>query len=184
MNKQNFIVNMCFTIVLILGWAGILFVSFLLYLMSDMFRFLGNGILVYIIVLIYALAFILPIVFRKRISKHLSLPLAFIVFTIFSVIIASCILVSAKHYISDFSQQKWNDNDRLRIYMLDDLEERHKIVGKTNEEIINLLGKPTYISNVSNIKYEYYVGQSIIDPLGYQIEFENNIAIKTELVEH
>ncbi len=184
MNKQNLVSNIFFSIVLILGWAGILFVSFLLYLMSDMFRFLGNGILVYIIVFIYALAFVLPIVFRKRISKHLSLPLAFIVFTIFSVIISGCILVSAKHYISDFSQQKWNYYDRLRLYMLDDLEKRHKIVGKTNEEIIGLLGKPTYISNDTNVKYEYYVGESIIDPLGYQIEFENNIAVNTELIEH
>ncbi len=61
--------------------------------------------------------------------------------------------------------------------MLDDLEEKHKIVGKTNKEIINLVGQPTYISNVTNVKYEYYVGESIIDPLGYQIEFENNIFI-------
>jgi len=184
MNKQNFIVNMCFTIVLILGWAGILFVSFLLYLMSDMFRFLGNGILVYIIAFIYALAFFLPIVFRKRISKYLSLPLAFIVFTIFSVIIVCGILVSAKHYISDFSQQKWNDNERLRKYMIDDLEENHGIIGKTDKEIVDLLGEPIYISDAPDIKYEYYVGESIIDSYGYQIEFDNNIAINTTLFEH
>ena len=187
MNKQNFtynVYNVCFIIVLILGWAGILFVSFLLYLMSDMFKYLGNGILVYITGFIYVLAFVLPIIFRKRISKYLSMPLSFVVFTILSVLIVSFVFVGARSYISSFSQEKWNNNERLRIYMLDDLEERHKIVGKTNEEIINLLGEPTYISDVKNIKYEYYVGESIIDPLGYQIEFDNNIAVKTELVEH
>ncbi len=187
MNKQNFIYNIyniCFIIVLILGWAGILFVSFLLYLMSDMFRFLGNGILVYITVLIYVLAFALPIIFRKRISKYLSMPLSFIIFTILSVIIVSFVFVGARCYIASFSQEKWNDNERLRIYMLDDLEERHKIVGKTNEEIVDLLGEPIYISDNQNIKYEYYVGDSLIDPLGYQIEFDNNIAVKTTLVEH
>jgi len=47
-----------------------------------------------------------------------------------------------------------------------------------------LLGEPIYISDVPNIKYEYYVGESIIDPYGYQIEIENNIAVNTTLVEH
>ncbi len=184
MNRQNLILNIFYSIVLILAWAGILFISFLLYLVSDMFRFLGNGILIYITVFIYALAFVLPIIFRKRMSKYLSLPLSFMVFTVFSVVIVGCILLGADNYISGFSQEKWNDNERLRIYMIDDLEEKHKIVGKTNEEIIGLLGKPTYISNTTNNKYEYYVGESMIDSLGYQIEFENNIAINTELIEH
>lgn len=175
---------MCFTIVLILWWAGILFVSFLLYLMSDMFRFLGNGVLVYIMVFMYALAFVLPIVFRIRISKHLSLPLSFIVFTILSVVVVGCVLGGAKSYISDFSQEKWNNNERLRKYMIDDLEENCGIIGNTDKEIVDLLGKPIYISDTLNIKYEYYVGESIIDPYGYQIEFDNNIAVKTTLFEH
>ena len=184
MDKQNLIINIFFTVVLILGWAGILFVSFLLYLMSDMFRFLGNGILIYIIVFIYALAFVLPIIFRKRISKYLSLPLSFIVFTILSVVVVGCILGGAKNYISNFSQEKWNNNGRLRKYMINDLEENHGIIGKTDKEIVDLLGEPTYISDALNIKYEYYVGESIIDSCGYQIEFDNNIAVNTTLFEH
>ncbi len=184
MNKQNFIINMFFTIVLILGWAGILFVSFLIYLMSDMVRFLGNGILVYTTIFIYVLTFVLPIIFRKQISKHLSLPLSFIVFTILSVVVVGCILVGAKNYISDFSQEKWDNNERLRKYMIDDLEENYGIIGKTDKEIVDLLGEPIYISDDLNIKYEYYVGESIIDPYGYQIEFENNIAVNTALFEH
>ena len=83
MNKQNLIMNIFFVIVLIIGWAGILLASFLIYLISDMVRFLGNGILVYTTILIYALTFVLPIVFRKQISKHLSLPLSFVVFSIY-----------------------------------------------------------------------------------------------------
>ena len=152
--------------------------------MSDMFRFLGNGILVYIAIFIYVLAFVLPIVFRKRISKHLSLPISFIVFTILSVVVVGCILGGAKNYISDFSQEKWNNNERLRKYMINDLEESHGIIGKTDKEIVDLLGEPIYISDALNIKYEYYVGESIIDPYGYQIEFENHIAINTTLFEH
>ena len=184
MNKENLIINIFFTIVLILGWAGILFVSFLLYLLSDMFRNLGNGILVYITVFIYVLAFVLPIIFRKRISKYLCLPVSFIIFTIFSVIIVSSVLVGARSYISSFSQEKWNNNEELRFYMIDDLEQKHHIVGKTKNEIIKLIGKPTYTYDNKEIIYEYFIGFNMIDEICYQIEFENNIAIKTTLVEH
>ncbi len=184
MNKENLIVNIFFSIVLIIGWAGILLASFLIYLISDMVRFLGNGILVYTTILIYTLTFALPIIFRKQISKHLSLPLAFIVFTILSVVFVGCILGGAKNYISDFTQEKWNNNERLRKYMIDDLEQNHGIIGKTDKEIVELLGEPIYISDSLNMKYEYYVGESIIDPYGYQIEFENNIAVNTTLFEH
>lgn len=184
MNKPNCNFNMFFTTVLIIGWVGIIFVSFLLYLVSDMFKFLGNGILVYITVGIYILSFVLPIVFKKWISKYFSLPLSFVLFTILSVVFVGCILGGAKSYISNFSQEKWNNNERLRIYMIDDLEEDYVIVGMTNEEVLDLLGKPTYISDEQNSKYEYYVGESIIDPYGYQIDFENDIAVNTTLVEH
>ena len=184
MDKKNLIFNIFFTIVLIIGWAGILLATFLIFLISDMVRFLGNGILVYTTILIYALTFVLPIVFRKQISKHLSLPLSFIVFTILSVVVVGCILGGAKNYISDFSQEKWSNNKRLRKYMIDDLEGDYGIIGRTDKEIVDLLGEPIYISGDLNIKYEYYVGESIIDPYGYQIEFENNIAVNTTLFEH
>ena len=108
----------------------------------------------------------------------------FIVFSILSVVVVGCILGGAKNYISDFSQEKWNNNERLRKYMLDDLEQNHGIIGKTDKEIVDLLGEPIYISDEQNNKYEYYVGESIIDPYGYQIEFENNIAVDTTLFEH
>jgi len=184
MNKQNLIFNIFFAVVLIIGWAGILLASFLIYLISDMVKFLGNGIIVYSTILIYALTFVLPIVFRKQISKHLSLPLSFIVFTILSLVVVGCILGGAKNYISDFSQEKWNNNERLRKYMIDDLEQNYGIIGKTDKEIVALLGEPIHISDDLNNKYEYYVGESIIDPYGYQIEFENNIAVNTKLLEH
>ena len=120
--------------------------------------------------------------FRKRISKYFPLPLSFIIFTILSIIIVVTILIGAKSYISDFSQEKWNCNERLRIYMIDDLEEGKGILGKIDKEIIDLLGEPIYISDTKKIIYEYYVGESMIDPYSYQIEFENNVAVNTALV--
>lgn len=183
-NEEKLIWNIFFTMVLICCWAGVLFVTFLLYLMSDMFRLLGNGLLVFITAFLYVLAFILPIIFRKRITKYISLPLSFFIFTVCSVGMVGCMLFGAHNYISDFSREKWDDNARLRIYMIDDLNKKHPIIGKTEKEIMELLGEPTYILDVPRVKYDYYVGESMIDPLGYQIEFENHVAVHTQLVEH
>ena len=70
MNKQSYILmNVFFSIVLILFWSGVLFVSFLLYIMSDVFRLLYGGILIYIVAFTYILAFVLPIILRKHILK-------------------------------------------------------------------------------------------------------------------
>lgn len=66
--------------------------------------------------------------------------------------------------------------------MIDDLEEGKGILGKIDKEIIDLLGEPIYISDTKKIIYEYYVGESMIDPYSYQIEFENNVAVNTALV--
>ena len=184
MNKENLIYNIFFTIVLILGWAGILFATFILWLVSDVFRFLGNGILLYIFAFIYALAFALPIIYRKRISKYLPLSLSFIVCTIFSVIIVSFVFLGARSYISSFSQEKWNNNEKLRFYMLSDLEEEHHIIGKAEKEITQLIGKPTYTYGDKEIIYEYFIGFNIIDEVGYQIEFEDGIAKDTKIGEH
>ena len=109
------------------------------------------------------------------------LALKIFIFSIISVMVSGCILVGAKNYISDFTREKWEDNEKLRLYMIDDLEEQYKITGKTEKQVIDLLGIPQYIDD--NM-YEYYVGDSMIDPYGYQIEFENDIAINTQLVEH
>ncbi|MBR2365591.1 MAG: hypothetical protein IKA78_00300 [Oscillospiraceae bacterium] len=184
MDRQDLILNILFTIVLILGWIAILFVSFLIYLLSDMVRNFGGGVLVYIAGLLYVSAFVLPILFRKRLSKHFPLPVSLIIFSILSVVAVVCMLGGAKRYISDFSREKWSAHERLRKYMIDDLEREHGIVGKTDTEIVALLGEPIYIENEPQHTYEYYVGESIIDPCGYQIRFEDHIAVSTKLFEH
>ena len=181
MNKQNIVFNIVFSIVLILAWSAILFATFILWLISDVFRLFGNGMLMYVFAFIYALTFIIPIIFRKRIVKYIPLVLSFAVCTIFSVIIVGFVLVGAKSYISVFTQEKWDNNEQLRSYMIDDLEEKHQIVGKTKDEIIELIGEPTY--SYDNF-YEYLIGYDIIDNIGYQIEFEDNVAKNTTVVVH
>ncbi|MBO7208117.1 MAG: hypothetical protein J6V58_00090 [Clostridia bacterium] len=184
MSKQNIILNILCTVVLIAVWAGILFVSYFLFIFSPMFTLLGSGILVYISVIIYILAFVLPIVFRKRISKYLSLPLSFIVFTIISVVLVGSILAVAKGYISEFSQEKWGKYESLRTYMIDDLEEEYGIVGKTDKQVLELLGEPMYNYGFEPFaRFEYYAGDGI-DSYYYEIVFEKGIAKDTTVAQH
>lgn len=177
--------NFLLSVFAFLIWSAIIFMSYILYIVSDVYKFLGSGILIYCSALVYILALILPVIFRKQIKKYFSLPLVYIIFSVFSVIITGIIYVGADSYISEFSRQKWNDNPRLRIHMLDDLNEKYEIEGKTKEEISSLLGDPEYVSETGTQKtFEYYVGDSIIDPYGFVIEFENDVAVNTKLVEH
>ncbi len=181
--KKTFL-NIFLVVSLVFIWGIILYGTLILWLLSDAFQLLGNGVLIYIFGGVYALAFILPLIFRKRILKHLSIPLALIISTIIAVIFASIIFLLATGYISSFSREKWDNNERLRHYMIEDLENKHKIIGKTKEEIIDIIGEPSYTSDKNGEIIEYYIGFSMIDPIGYEIQFENNIATKTTVIEH
>ena len=181
MNKKKLILNILYTIVLIIGWAGIISVSYLQYMFSPMFTHLGNGILVFITAIIYILVFVLPILFRKRITKYFSLPLSFLIFTIISVVLVGSILAVAKGYISEFNEKKWSNNEGLRTYMVEDLEEEHIIVGMTDKEVLELLGEPDDIWELSEKEryaYIYYIGTDIIGESDmYFVSFLDNVVV-------
>ena len=174
--------NVILTIVLVFFWLVILSVTFLLWIVSDVFRCFGNGILPYLVGLLYILAFLVPILLRKRLKGILSMPATFILSTIAAAILAFFALAGARSYISEFSTTKWERNPRLRTYMIEDLETEHAVVGMQADEILELLGDPT--ESASETVWEYYVGMGFMDPYGYQITFENQVAVSTELIEH
>ena len=183
MRKYSLILNIFLTLILVLMWGCILFFTLFLYLASDIFTLFGKGILMYVFLALYVLSFILPVVFRKRINRYMSMPMSFIVCAILSFVVALLMLIGAKEYISEFSVSKWKNNERLRFYMIEELEDEYTIVGRTQKEIVSLLGEPTYVYHNHNT-YEYYVGDSLIDPFGYVIEFENGSAKNTRLIEY
>ena len=62
---------------------------------------------------------------------------------------------------STFSQERWERYPDMRYYMIEDLEKKHTIIGMTEEEILELLGEPTYAYTDSNPRYrhyKYYIG--------------------------
>ena len=42
-----------------------------------------------------------------------------------------------------FNQNRWLNHADKRVHMVDDLLQKYKLIGKSNEEITQLLGAPT-----------------------------------------
>ena len=178
------VTSVLLSILLLLMWCVILFISFILLIFGDIIYHFENGMLKYIFSLIYLLAFVLPIIFRKKLRKIFSLPLALIVATVISVMINSFIYLGVFYSISDFSRGKWDRNESLRIYMINNLENKYQVIGKNEKEIIELLGMPANIPDYGEYRYEYYIGDSGSDPYTYDVIFDDGVVKATRIMEH
>lgn len=58
-------------------------------------------------------------------------------------LIVCTVQLSVNEYTSKFNQKRWLNHADKRVYMVDDLLQKYKLIGKSNEEIIQLLGAPT-----------------------------------------
>ncbi|MBE7096165.1 MULTISPECIES: hypothetical protein [Bacillus] len=82
------------------------------------------------------------------------------------VMIVGCILLivctaqlSMNTYTSKFNQDRWLHAEEKRVHMVDDLMQKYKLTGKSNEEITKLLGTPTETRNgEEGITTSYYLG--------------------------
>lgn len=103
------------------------------------------------------------------------------------IIIISLVCFGIFRYKSTFTMEKWikAPNDRSKI--VDDLLEKHKLVGMTEEEIISLLGEEeSYASTKTSFKISrayfdpentivYYLGVDYMDDMWLIISLENGI---------
>lgn len=77
-----------------------------------------------------------------------------------TVFFSICIVqLGVNEYNSKFRIDRWLEDEGNRVYMIDDLLAKHKLVGKPKEEIIKLLGKPTETSRFEEMNQTvYYLG--------------------------
>ena len=75
----------------------------------------------------------LKIVMKKR-SKCWGLIVALI------PLIVCTVQLSVNEYTSKFNQNRWLNHADKRVHMVDDLLQKYKLKGKSNEEITQLLG--------------------------------------------
>ncbi len=111
-----------------------------------------------------------------------------IIFSIISaIIIASIIGFGIFRYKHTFSVEKWFKAPNVRTNIVNDLLEKHKLIGMTEEEIISLLGKEEYYANtktsfkISKDYFEpentivYYLGVDYMDDKWLIISLDNGI---------
>lgn len=67
--------------------------------------------------------------------------------------------LSMNTYTSKFNQERWLHVEEKRVHMVDNLIQKYKLTGKSNEEITKLLGAPTETRNgEGGVITSYYLG--------------------------
>ena len=77
----------------------------------------------------------------KKLSKH------FKKIILFSTIILLILIIIAFFWEEKFTKEKWLNNPDERTVIVNNLLSKHKLIGMSEKEIINLLGDPTYSEN-------------------------------------
>lgn len=74
-------------------------------------------------------------------------------------LIVCTVQLSVNEYTSKFNQNRWLNHADKRVHMVDDLLQKYKLKGKSNEEITQLLGAPTETrSGGEGVITWYYLG--------------------------
>ncbi len=90
-------------------------------------------------------------------------------------------IVSMTYYPSkDFDKQEWKSNIEERYQMSEDIIDSEILIGKSKQEVIELLGTEYWSNGEDNISYYlgFVPGIANIDPDVLDIYFENGRVIK------
>lgn len=106
---------------------------------------------------------------------------------IVGIFLSTIVLFGVKYkYEYTFSTDRWIKYPRERVKMVDDLLRKYKLIGKTKEEVVELLGNETnraYFKEVNN--FVYYLGDErgliSIDSEWLIITFDNDIAVEVKI---
>ncbi len=89
-------------------------------------------------------------------------------------------------YKHTFSNDRWIKYPRERVKMVDDMLGRYNLLGKSKEEVVELLGSETnteYFKEADN--FVYYLGDErgliSIDSEWLIISFDNDIAVEVKI---
>jgi hypothetical protein len=92
-------------------------------------------------------------------------------------------IFSVSYYpTNDFDKQQWDLNPKERYQMSEHIIDSKMLIGKTKEDIIQLLGNDYYSYTENHIAYTlgFVPGMFNIDPDVLDIYFENGKVIKVE----
>ena len=166
--------------VLVLVTAGVGLLGFLYFMWNDILRYYGDGILKPVYGLIAVLGIILSIVIFAKNKKRWILPVVLSISIVCSLSVCIGINECVKYSLSSFSVENWGKYKYLRLYMLDDLQNRFTFEGATEESVLELLGEPTFVGEFDGKKaLKYHVATDLIDAIGFYIVIEDGIVVET-----
>lgn len=171
-------------IILVITCAVIFFTTFVFIQFNGIVKNFVNGILINVFLTSYICAVILAIMFRKNLKTNWVMPLILTLCILFAAFFNAVTYNIIQNHVSTYNRQNWDNNENLRIYMIEDLEKQYQFIGKTETEVTDFLGHPANISYYSGKRLEYYIGNGYIDPYTYDIIIENNIVADTDIVQH
>ncbi|MBO1002125.1 hypothetical protein [Pseudogracilibacillus auburnensis] len=172
---------------------------FSIYIIFYMFLYLGYILYIHLLRSTYnvvslsaiLLPFFLLLVFQwmfwtiNKSTREKKVSTKCIILSVFCLLLPlSCgIMLGINEQRATFTTEKWLDKHEERVYIVDDLLSKHHFIGKTKEEIYELLGEPTeteYFKTENNIVY--YLGDERglikIDSEWLVIYFHHNIVTK------
>ena len=136
--------------------SGLLFNT----IIADTSKVLGYSIYYIIPAIIIFLPIIMRSVLKKTILKSIIIAVCSV---IIYIIIFFVLSFGLKRYFSSFSEYKWENYVKNRSLMIEDLNNKYKIVGMEKEKIINLLGRPAYTKkneDTEEEEFHYYIKQN------------------------
>mgnify|MGYP000558835607 FL=1 len=123
---------------------------------------------------------------NKKTRKFLAIIPTVILSPIIYVGLVMIWIFSISYYpTSDFDKDEWNSNVEERFIMSEDIIESEILIGKTREEVIQMLGNDFITNNESEITYElgHVPGLFNIDPDYLDIKLENGKVISVNQYE-
>lgn len=106
--------------------------------------------------------FVFEIVFLFKAKNKLKCSIISFIISLLLFFGLNAMLSYSWKYISDFSQEKWNQYVDQRYLMVESLKIDHKIIGYSYDDMVSLLGSPDYLSD-SNTYCEYSSGNRVIE---------------------
>lgn len=165
-------------------WLVIGLTVFILCYFSISINTIGNGILKAVLIVVFFCAAFLSIRFCVKSKSSRKKIIALILLTASTIAVNTSVCELSNMYASHYTKEKWLKHEKLRYSMIDDLEMKHDLTGLSEQAVIDLLGEPTKISEQDGKVFIYYIGDGMIDPLTYNISFENGIVTSFKIVSY
>lgn len=174
------ITNIALYIIFAALGCGIACASLIFFMVDGFVNQFGDGVLKAVFVTIYLCAIAATIAICKKKKVGLALPPCLTLAALSAVMVNGIIYNAAGLYSSVYSREKWDENEEIRFYMIDDLEKKYDFVGMTKDKVIEILGEPDTVSEYGGWEvFDYYLGygDDMIDPYTYNVRFEDGIAV-------